>query len=260
MSQEPLDISEGFEDTPPEDVETTRFDYKALTFGERLARIREDRGYIQKMTRQGMGYSAVWFDDLVEQVRPLFIRYGVSWHTHRCELVTTPICMEFSGMLVTSALMIYVVRFQCVEGPSANYPYELVFRDVTVPATAFDAFDPGADEPRGDTGAGKATTYAQKYALRMILNLAAGEDPDFTPMMSLSTRAQEERTSLVARLESAIKLLGFDPDTEIAKLINTANTQHSRAIESVRDMDTTILRQWVTRAEDKVKETANETV
>ena len=53
-----------------------------------------------------------------------------------------PNAIEFGGVLVTSTLMLYTIRFQCVEvdaGPVNSY------RDIIVPATAFDAFDPLMD-------------------------------------------------------------------------------------------------------------------
>ncbi len=247
---------DGFEDVPPEDMDSCdTFDYTALTFGDRLARIREDKGYIQKMTREGMDYSAVLYEALVEQVRPLFLRYGVSWHTETCFVVGQPMHKEISGLLVTSTLMLFTIRFQCVEadaGPVNSY------RDIVVPATAFDVFDPGAADPRGDTGAATATTTAQKYAIRQILNLAAGDDPDFTPMISLSTRAQEERKTMIKRLRAAIEAQGLDVDTWIAKIIEDTNKKHHRSITSVEDVETGILHSWVIRAEDAAaKEATN---
>ena len=231
------------------------FNYEALTFGERLARIREDKGYIQKLSMAGMEYSAVLYEALVEQVRPLFLRYGVSWHTVGCLVTSPPDTREFGGLLVTTTLMLYTIRFQCVEidGDMAHH-----HRDIVVPATAFDVFDPGAADPRGDTGAATATTTAQKYAIRQILNLAAGDDPDFTPMVSLSTRAQEERKTLIMRLKGAITAQGLDVDTWISKIIEMTNVKYQRGITSVEDVETGILRQWVLRAEDKAKETAND--
>ena len=246
----------GFDAAEPEDAAPKdRFNYGGLTFGERLAMIREDKGYIQKMTREGMDYSAVLYEALVEQVRPLFLRYGVSWHTHNVDVVSHNLPTEFQGLLVSSTLMLYTIRFQCVEVDSelsqGNH------RDVIVPATAFDVFDPGAADPRGDTGAATATTIAQKYAIRQILNLAAGEDPDFTPMLSLSTRLQEERKTLILRLKGAIKAQNLDVDTWINKIIENTNTKHHRSIANVEDVETGILRQWVLRAEDKAKEATN---
>ena len=234
---------------------TEPFNYSALTFGERLALIREDKGYIQKLSAAGMDYSAVLYEALVEQVRPLFLRYGVSWHTVGCLVTSPPDTREFGGLLVTTTLMLYTIRFQCVEvdGDMAHH-----HRDIVVPATAFDVFDPGAADPRGDTGAATATTTAQKYAIRQILNLAAGDDPDFTPMVSLSTRAQEERKTLIMRLKGAITAQGLDVDTWISKIIEMTNVKYQRGITSVEDVETGILRQWVLRAEDKAKETAND--
>jgi len=241
----------------PDTAETvTPFNYKALTFGERLALIREDKGYIQKLSMAGMDYSAVLYEALVEQVRPLFLRYGVSWHTHSCFVVgeqhsTT----EFAGLLVSSTLLMFTIRFQCVEvdGDMAAGHH----RDIVVPATAFDVFDPGAAEPRGDTGAATATTTAQKYAIRQILNLSAGDDPDFTPMISLSTRAQEERKTMIVRLKDAIEAQGLDVDTYISKIIEMTNVKYQRGITSVEDVETGILRHWMARAEDKAKEAAD---
>ncbi len=193
MDAEKTDIWDGVDTAEPEHVDPKKaFDYTPLTFGQRLAMLRMDKGYIQKMSKEGLEYSAVLYEDLVEQVRPLFIKYGLSWHTHSCHVVGEHHAVtEFASLLVTSTMMIFTIRFQSVEVDHDMAPHQ--HRDVVAPATAFDAFDPDSADPRGDTGAASAITTAQKYALRQILNIAAGDDPDFTPMISLSTRSQEER-------------------------------------------------------------------
>ncbi len=261
LAEAKSDPLEGADIAPAKDTKTRdNFQYQGLTFGERLSKLREDKGYIQKLTGNGMDYSAVLYEALVEQVRPLFIRYGISWHTHSCHVIGEHhFTSEFSGMLVSSTMMMFTIRFQNVEGSPAAYddrPEADWYRDIVVPATAFDAFDPGSANPRGDTGAASATTTAQKYALRQILNLAAGDDPDFTPMISLSTMAQEERKTMIKRLRAGIEAQGLDADTWIAKIIQETNRDFHRSVTNVEDVETGILLSWVIRAEDAAESVA----
>lgn len=232
----------------PEDVEEIVPEYRGLTFGDRLAAIREARSYVRKLTKHGMDYSAVLFDDLLQQVRDLFLRYGISWHTHdtRVEVSRTH---DREGLLIMEDLMVFTFRFQCVEGsPAPRSAVEIGagdwYRDVIVPARSFDVYDKDAEYPQGDKGPGKAHTYGQKLALRILLNLPAGDDPDFTPAASLGARARAERENLVGRLRATLNKAGHDVEKKIETLLKRL-ADHHRAVDSVQDVPDSILQGWI---------------
>ncbi len=240
-------MRDGVQVAEPDDVEEIVPEYRGLTFGERLAAIREARGYVRKLTKHGMDYSAVLFDDLLQQVRDLFLRYGISWHTHatRVEVSRTH---DRKGLLIMEDLMVFTFRFQCVEGtPVGTSEW---YRDVIVPARSFDVYDPEAEYPQGDKGPGKAHTYGQKMALRILLNLPAGDDPDFTPAASLGARARAERENLVGRLRDTLKKAGHDVEKKIAELLQQL-ADHHRSVDSVQDVPDSILLGWITHFEEK---------
>lgn len=250
-------------DDPDETEEVIEPLWHGRSFGERLANLREGRGYIRKVMKHGMNYTAVQFEDLLEAVRPLFIQWGISWHTEATQIVESR-AHQRGELLILEDLIVFTFRFQCVEGQTHDQPGigGNWYRDIQVPARSFDVYDPGSDYPQGDKGPGKAHTYGQKMALRTILNLPAGDDPDFTPAASLSTRARAERDELVARLRKALLASGITSDEavnkQIQELIETLNERHHRAVAAIEDTPDQILLGWCEHYEEKVDAKASQ--
>ncbi len=234
-------------------------DYTDLTFGQRLEGIRREIESIQKKAQKDVTWSAVLFDDLLEKVRPLFIKWGISWHTSACEIYDRSVTQLEGGLIAYDALLTYTIRFQSVEAidvtmlPASSIKCNSCYRDVVVATHAFDVYDPQANFPQGDKGPGKAHTYAQKYALRIILNLPAGDDPDFIPMAALSTRARMERETLIGQLQKAIEVMGQDPDEVIPKWLKNLNEHYSRSITSIEDADDDVIRRAIFHFEEKAR-------
>lgn len=227
-------------------------DYTDLAFGQRLEGIRREIESIQKKAQKDVPWSAVLFDDLLEKVRPLAVRWGISWHTFDCKIPYEPKATHGEGgLMLYDTMMVYAVRFQCVE--ASNQPHDSECRDVVVVTHAFDVYDPQATFPQGDKGPGKAHTYAQKYALRIILNLPAGDDPDFIPMAALSTRARMERETLIGQLRKAIEAVEQDPDEVIPKWLENLNKHFSRSITSIDDADDDVIRKAIFHFEEKAR-------
>lgn len=257
QTQEPQPNAKSEESEPEEAIAVLWHD---LPFGARAANLREARGYVRKLAKHGMDYTAVLFDDLLIQVRDLFLEYGVSWHTIKTEIVSTR-THDRGDLLILEDLIVFTFRFQCVEGQSST-PDGVRdahwYRDIQVPARSFDVYDPNADYPQGDKGPGKAHTYAQKIALRTFLNLPAGDDPDFTPAASLGTREKGLRDERLSRLERALRAVGFDNDCAMLeqqqKLLAGLNEKWHRDVAAIEDVPDQILLGWCEHYEAKAKE------
>ena len=235
------------EPAPEPGTEPIQTEWIGKTFGDRLQAIRVARGYIRKVMKHGMDYTAVQFDDLLAQVRDLFLTHGISWHTEATQ-ITESRAHHMGELLVLEDLIVFTFRFQCVEGPfEPDW-----FRDIQVPARSFDVFDPNSSNPQGDKGPGKAHTYGQKLALRTLLNLPAGDDPDFTPAASLGTRAKAMRDELVGRLGRAIAKSGSkDIELEIKTMLMGFNERYTRSVEAIEDVDDQTLMKWCRYYEEK---------
>lgn len=238
---------------PPSTEEAPKPMWHDRSFGERVAEIRDARSYIRKVMADGMDYSAVRFDDLLDQVRDLFLEWGVSWHTAATHVIESRV-HEFRDMLVMEDLIVFTFRFQCVEGSESPSVGSNWYRDIQVPARSFDVYDPCQTHPQGDKGPGKAHTYGQKLALRTFLNLPAGDDPDFTPAASLGTRARALRDERVDRLRRALEKTGVkDIEIEIKALVLRFNATYHRGVESIEDIDDQTLLKWCEHFEGKEK-------
>lgn len=253
-----LAIRKGFHEDEPEDVvvEEGEAAYRGLSFGERLEKIRQEREYIRKKkTEAGTPYNtAISFEELLEDVRPMFIRWGISWHTLESRVEATR-HHPSGALLVFEDLITYTFRFQCVEASGGQDSY----RDIQITARSLDVFDPdsfmSSGNYQGDKGPGKSHTYAQKYAIRTILNLTAGDDPDFTPV-TMNVRQLSNKQLLVDRLRNAI---GDGHGEQIKDWINKLNDKFHQTYEDVLDVPDDTLLTWCEHFEAKAqKEESNE--
>lgn len=134
----------------------TESPHAGLNIHQRLHAVMGRVGYIQKEQPkrggEGLKYSILNYNRLVAKVRPLLVEYGV---------IVYPV--EASRVQVGNRTEIdMVVRFICADRPES-------FLDV--PSSGY-----GVDAQ--DKGPGKARTYSIKSALRDVLLLESGDDPD----------------------------------------------------------------------------------
>ncbi len=81
---------------------------------------------------------------------------------------------------------------------------------------------PGQGADYGDKGAGMAQTYAYKNALRKMLMLIAGDDPDMVSGEQQAPQVSDKVLNLIARAESLLKEEKITA-TELAWLKNKAD-------------------------------------
>jgi len=122
------------------------------TLLQRINAVQREVDYIQKEKKQGMRYSIVSHDAVTAKTRPLLVKHGVVYY---------PISIT-SEQVGNRTQMHMVVRFVSVDDASD-------FMDVH-------SVGYGIDDQ--DKGAGKAESYAVKYALLKALGLETGDDPD----------------------------------------------------------------------------------
>ena len=250
------DVTEVLMDVLPEDVHS---EVAGLTLAERLERIRQARGYVQKQQIKNVGHSAVTHDHLLELIRPLFILWGVRWKTVACELLAHDVVhYESNGKhtVIFTELLKWTFRFKRTEDPDSNIRVlsggvaeSIVdYEDVVVVSRGLD---------RQAKDAGGAMTYAEKYALMEIMNLGRGDDPDLTPV-DLSPEIPAEIESRVRTIRGILDSDEGVPDTD-ARLREIAagwGKHYGRKVANiyslgVSDLDRTI--HQLTRTGDTIK-------
>ena len=237
ISSRPL-VANGDSDNP---------DFSTMTIWERLHWIREQRAYIEKkITGSDAGFSsAVAHTDLVRAVRPLFQTAKVMWFPlkHDTTSIQQVETSHGTGLWVEHH---WTYRFQSIDDSSD-------FMDIEVGSTGwswkFDGFDKGA---------GKASTYADKYALLRILMLESGDDPDFTPRHGVEVEdITEPMTRKIIEIRKLLKMeadAGGEPaDKMEVQTIAAIARKHSRtSIKNIFGLPEEMLDEWlealVTRA------------
>lgn len=231
---------------PPEDIHTderTHAEAADLTLAERLERIRQARGYVQKQRIKNVGHTAVTHDNLLELIRPLFIMWGVRWKSVGCELMSDNVVQyEHDGKMtvIFTELLQWTFRFKRTEDPDFRHGHSVGmydYEDVVVVSRGLD---------RQAKDAGGAMTYAEKYALMEIMNLGRGDDPDLTPV-DLSPEIPEAVESRVRTIRGILDADEGVPDTD-ARLRDIAEgwgTHYGRKVASIyslgpADLDRTI--------------------
>jgi len=146
---------------------------------QRLAKVMGEVDYIQKEKKQGMRYSIVSHDAVTAKVRPILLKYGIVYHISH-------LSYDQVGNRTQVRL---VVTFVNVDEPTEQiHSHSLGF---------------GIDDQ--DKGAGKAVSYAVKYALLKSLGLETGEDPD-------ENQDAVFDNPLVAKIKTAIDLASSKED------------------------------------------------
>lgn len=241
-------------DVMPDDVHSETAE---LSLAERLERIRQARGYIQKQQIKTVGHSAVTHDRLLELIRPLFITWGVRWKSVACDLLAHDVVhYEANGkhVVIFTELLRWTFRFKRTEDPDTHAVEKdrvLSHEDVVVVSRGLD---------RQAKDAGGAMTYAEKYALMEIMNLGRGDDPDLTPV-DLSPEIPAEIEQRIATIRGILDADDSVPDTDAALrgVAEGWGKHYGRKVASiyslgVDDLDRTI--RQLTRKEAKAKDVA----
>lgn len=202
---------------------------------QRIWWVREQRAYIEKAQLDGSDAaytSAVAHTDLIRVVRPLFQAARVIWYPVSQQHLHSEMVDTSHGPGLWSEHC-WTIRFQCVDDSDD-------FIDVEVASTAwswkFDGFDKGP---------GKASTYADKYALLRVLGLEAGDDPDFTPRHGLETEVDSEAHDLITSIRSLLKDQNDDPELAERQTCAALARKYNRPnVKNIFALPNEILREW----------------
>jgi hypothetical protein len=156
--------------------------YHGMNVSQRIWNAQEEVTYIQKEKKAGMNYSIVSHDAVTAKVRPVLHKWGVIYWP--ADFTVDP----FNGNCMNLTCN---VRFQSIDEP---HDYILV-----------GSMGQGID--KGDKAAGKAISYATKYALLKVMGMATGDDPDLDQESTYESGA-------VVELRSAIKSAGTNAELE----------------------------------------------
>lgn len=161
---------------------------------QRLAAAMGKVDYIQKEKKQGMRYSIVSHDSVTAKVRPALLAEGIIYH---------------------------IVHLQYEQiGNRTHCLLTMRFVNIDSPDDCIDVMSFGYGIDDQDKGAGKAMSYAVKYALLKTLGLETGDDPDE------NQDAQFNNKMLTETLEVAISLCVSASDlSDVAGQIKT-NAEH----------------------------------
>lgn len=154
---------------------------------EKMAAITAELGVVAKNleveTGKNKSYRAVSERDIIDAVKPLEAKYGVySYPARRAVLESNLLESEstYNGNTTKKTTMMTrietVYRFVNIEKPEE-------FVETTTFAEGIDS---------QDKGAGKAMTYADKYALMKVYKISTGDDPDQTASEEMAYRLYQD--------------------------------------------------------------------
>lgn len=144
---------------------------KEMNLFEKLLAIQTELGTVAKNlsidTGKGKSYKAVSERDIIDAVKPLEDKYRVYSYPTSREIIDSAFLEKTYNGNVTKS---FYLREQ------VNYR----FVNVDKPSEYIDTVSYGDGIDTGDKATGKATTYADKYALMKVYKISTGEDADNT--------------------------------------------------------------------------------
>lgn len=186
-----------------------------LNIYQRLLKITEELKTVEKnlsvQVTKNNSYKAVGERDVLDAVKPLEAKYGVYSYAYDRKIID-------NGELTSTRK-----DFQTGEVKELKQLYmrlEVVYRFVNVdnPEEFVEIKTYGDGIDSGDKAAGKAMTYADKYALLKAYKISTGEDPDQEPSDELKSYKDEK-----ASQKQLAMISKYYKDDSLQKLLSTNN-------------------------------------
>ena len=186
-----------------------------LNIYQRLLKITEELKTVEKnlsvQVTKNNSYKAVGERDVLDAVKPLEAKYGVYSYAYDRKIIE-------NGELTSTRK-----DFQTGEVKELKQLYmrlEVVYRFVNVdnPEEFVEIKTYGDGIDSGDKAAGKAMTYADKYALLKAYKISTGEDPDQEPSDELKSYKDEK-----ASQKQLAMISKYYKGDNLQKLLNTNN-------------------------------------
>ena len=211
-------------------------DVKEMNIYEKMSAITAEIGVVEKnlnvKVNSNSSYKAVSERDVLDAVKPIEQKYRVySYPANRkivdCDVLTKE--TEYNGTITrTNTLFMRVetvYRFVNIDKPDE-------FIETTVDGDGLDT---------GDKAAGKAMTYADKYALMKAYKLSTGDDPDkeASPEHGYEKKAEPKATTkqiaLVEDLYTDEEIERICKKAKITKIEDLTVAQASALIQKRKD-------------------------
>ena len=205
-----------------------------LNIYQRLLKITEELKTVEKNlsvpVTKNNSYKAVGERDVLDAVKPLEAKYGVYSYAYDRKIIE-------NGELTSTRK-----DFQTGEVKELKQLYmrlEVVYRFVNVdnPEEYVEIKTYGDGIDSGDKAAGKAMTYADKYALLKAYKISTGEDPDQEPSDELKSykdeKATERQLAMISKYYKGDILQKLLSTNNITKLEDLSKAKASELITKI---------------------------
>lgn len=208
-----------------------------LNIYQRLLKITEELKTVEKNlsvpVTQKTSYKAVSERDVLDAVKPLEVKYGVYSYAYDRKIIE-------NGELTSTRK-----DYQTGEVKELKQLYmrlEVVYRFVNVdnPEEYVEIKTYGDGIDSGDKAAGKAMTYADKYALLKAYKISTGEDPDQEPSDELKSykdeKASQKQLAIISKYYKDDSLQKLLSTNNITKLEDLPKTKASELISKLYEI------------------------
>ena len=205
-----------------------------LNIYQRLLKITEELKTVEKNlsvpVTKNNSYKAVGERDVLDAVKPLEAKYGVYSYAYDRKIIE-------NGELTSTRK-----DFQTGEVKELKQLYmrlEVVYRFVNVdnPEEYVEIKTYGDGIDSGDKAAGKAMTYADKYALLKAYKISTGEDPDQEPSDELKSykdeKASQRQLAMISKYYKGDILQKLLSTNNITKLEDLSKAKASELITKI---------------------------
>lgn len=208
-----------------------------LNIYQRLLKITEEIKTVEKnlnvQVTSRNSYKAVSERDVLDAVKPLEVKYGVYSYAYDRKIIE-------NGELTSTRK-----DFQTGEVKELKQLYmrlEVVYRFVNVdnPEEFVEIKTYGDGIDSGDKAAGKAMTYADKYALLKAYKISTGEDPDqeaSTELQKGIEKATEKQVQYLRQIYTGENLFNLLTANKINKLEDLPKSKASELITKIKQKE-----------------------
>jgi len=201
---------------------------QVLNIYQRMAAITNELGYVGKnlvvpVNKKGDSYKAVSDADVIAAIKPIEFKWGIYSYAYNREIEETKEITTTYGTVQQFIRLKIYYRFVNIDKPD-----EII-----------DTVSLGDGIDSGDKAPGKATTYAEKYALMKAYKLSTGDDPDKDASQEYIPKPIDKKPEVIKKdlldynnaLDIQLKKMGVDVTEDIVAdyILTTAKLNHKPA-------------------------------
>ena len=201
---------------------------QVLNIYQRMAAITNELGYVGKnlvvpVNKKGDSYKAVSDADVIAAIKPIEFKWGIYSYAYNREIEETKEITTTYGTVQQFIRLKIYYRFVNIDKPD-----EII-----------DTVSLGDGIDSGDKAPGKATTYAEKYALMKAYKLSTGDDPDKDASQEYIPKPIDKKPEVIKKdlldynnaLDIQLKKMGVDVTEDVVAdyILTTAKLNHEPA-------------------------------